>query len=166
MRKLNLMTLTGIICIFALVAGTHCEVQGEELGAGIPSMCTEIGTRYQICPELLEAVIERESGGDPNAQNGSCIGLMQVSEKWHRDRMARLGVTDLHDPYGNILTGADYLHELFTVNFESCGDMELSLLLFSMKQSSAKAIYGSGTTTNYVRTVLARAAELERMHGK
>ena len=71
--------------------------------------CEEIGEMYCVCPEFLMAMIETESSGNPNATNGTCKGLMQVSEKWHKDRMARLGVKDIYDPYGNILVATDYL---------------------------------------------------------
>lgn len=37
---------------------------------------------------------------------------MQIQEQWHRDRMERLGVTDLTDPLGNFRVGCDYLAEL------------------------------------------------------
>ena len=50
--------------------------------------CEEIGEMYCVCPELLMAMIETESSGNPDATNGTCKGLMQVSEKWHKDRMA------------------------------------------------------------------------------
>ena len=74
--------------------------------------CEEIGEMYCVCPELLMAMIETESSGNPDATNGTCKGLMQVSEKWHRDRLKRLGVKDIYDPYGNILVATDYLMEL------------------------------------------------------
>lgn len=76
--------------------------------------CDEIGAIYDIQPELLMAIIETESRGQADADNGSCKGLMQVSERWHSSRMERLGVTDLYDAYGNILVGADYLNELIS----------------------------------------------------
>ena len=43
---------------------------------------------------------------------GDSYGYMQVQPKWHKDRMARLGVTDLLDPYSNFLVGCDFLAEL------------------------------------------------------
>ena len=43
---------------------------------------------------------------------GDSYGYMQVQPRWHRDRMARLGVTDLLDPYSNFLVGCDFLAEL------------------------------------------------------
>lgn len=75
--------------------------------------CEEIGERYHIQPEFIESFIEAESSGVPTASNGNCKGLMQVYEAVHRDRMKRLGVTNLYDPYQNILVGTDILVELF-----------------------------------------------------
>ena len=43
---------------------------------------------------------------------GDSYGYMQVQPKWHKDRMARLGVTDLLDPYSNFLVGCDFLAEI------------------------------------------------------
>ena len=43
---------------------------------------------------------------------GKSYGYMQVQPRWHKDRMARLGVTDLLDPYSNFLVGCDFLAEL------------------------------------------------------
>ena len=34
--------------------------------------CIEYGSKYDICPELLMAIIEKESRGIPKAENGSC----------------------------------------------------------------------------------------------
>lgn len=82
------------------------------ISVGIQGYCVEIGERYGVCPELLMAMIEKKSSGNPTAENGGCYGLMQVSTKYHSDRMERLGVTDIYDSYGNILVGTDYLMEL------------------------------------------------------
>ena len=71
-----------------------------------------ISNEYHICPEMVMAIIEHESSGQADVKNGGCKGLMQIYEKYHRDRMERLGVEDLYDPYGNILVGCDYLAEL------------------------------------------------------
>lgn len=74
---------------------------------------TEIAISYGLDPEIVKALIEIESGGDPYAvgDSGESIGLMQIQPKWHGERMARLGVTDLMDPYQNVLTGCDILAE-------------------------------------------------------
>ena len=70
----------------------------------------ETGVRY----ELALAVIWQETDfrnivGD----GGDSVGYMQVQPRWHSERMERLGVTDLTDPYSNFLVGCDFLAELY-----------------------------------------------------
>lgn len=121
----------------------------------------EIGERYNICPEFIQAVIERESRYDTNAKNGSCMGLMQVSDRWHIGRMERLGVSSLYNPYGNILVGTDYLAELF----EEYGEAALVLMVYH-GESDAIEKYNRGEISAYAEWILARSAELEQLHGK
>ena len=123
--------------------------------------CNEIGEMYGICPELLMAMIESESSGNPKAENGSCKGLLQVSERWHKDRMERLGVTDIYDPYGNILVAADYLLELF----EKYEDVAYALDVYN-GNSKAAYNYEDGIMSNYATKILTRSEKLERLHGK
>lgn len=127
----------------------------------IQSYCVEIGERYGICPELLMAMIEKESSGNPTAENRGCCGLMQISTKWHSDRMKRLGVTDIYDSYGNILVGTDYLMELA----EECGDICYVLDKYN-GNSKADYNYENGIVSEYADWILERSAELEMIHGK
>lgn len=122
----------------------------------------EIGQQYYICPELLQAIAERESSLRIYATNGSCKGLMQISEKWHRDRMERLGVTDIYDAYDNILLAADYLAELAREN----SDLYYMLMRYNMEKRTADELYEAGEYTDYAVEIAERAAELERLHGK
>lgn len=110
-----------------------------------------------ISPALVQAIIERESNWDPEAQNGDCIGLMQISEGWHKDRMARYGVTDLTDPYDNILIGIDYLAELFR-RYE---DPALVLMIYNGNRKAFQ-LYERGEMSEYAAQILERAAELEK----
>lgn len=72
------------------------------------------GEVYDIAPEFLEAVAWAESRFDPEAVNGGCVGLMQVSPYWHHDRMERLGVDEeeLYTVDGSMAVAADYFREL------------------------------------------------------
>lgn len=71
--------------------------------------CEETGIPY----ELALAVIRQETEfRNVTGDDGRSVGYMQVQRRWHEDRMARLGVTDLTDPYGNFRVGCDYLAEL------------------------------------------------------
>lgn len=71
--------------------------------------CEETGIPYELALAVIRQETEfRNVVGD----DGRSVGYMQVQRRWHEDRMARLGVTDLTDPYGNFRVGCDYLAEL------------------------------------------------------
>lgn len=46
-------------------------------------LCKSIGEEYGIQPELLEAIIEKESSGQMSATNGSCYGICQINGAVH-----------------------------------------------------------------------------------
>ena len=121
----------------------------------------EYGEAYGICPELLQALIETESSGNPRAVNGACKGLCQIYEKYHRDRMERLGVCDLYDERENILIAADYLAELI----KEYGEMSLVLDIYN-GNSTAQQNFDKGIISDYAGAILKRSEELERIHGK
>ena len=118
----------------------------------------EIGEQYNICPELIMAIIERESSGQADAVNGSCKGLMQVSERWHCDRMEKLGVTDLYDPYSNILVGTDYLVDLI----ERYEELPMVLMTYNGSSDAAERME-SGNFTEYATGIIERAEDLEKL---
>ena len=124
--------------------------------------CKEAGQEYNICPELLEAIIEKESGWDPDAmgQAGE-VGLMQIYPKYHVERAARLGAYSLFNPESNIWIGADYLEELF-MEHEDAG----TVLMVYNGVPDATGRGRRGEYTEYAEWILERSAELERMHGK
>lgn len=124
------------------------------------AMCEEISAG-RIQPEFIQAVIERESNYDA-AAGTDCIGLMQVSPKWHKERMERLGVTNLKDPYENIVVGTDILVELFGES----EDPYWVLMHYNMRQETADRLYDAQKWSEYAIGVCVRAAELERLHGK
>lgn len=142
---------------------TESYLEYEQYRNSIEGITEEVGELYSVSPELLQAIIEKESRGIATAKNSDCCGLMQVSTRWHADRMKRLGVVDIYDPYSNVLTGCDYLAELREIGD---GDIIYALLRYSLKTDTANRLYREGKTTPYVREVLARAEELEVEHEK
>ena len=157
-RKVVIMLATVImfivtIPIFAKAAELPVD---EKYGA----YCEKIGAKYNICPELLEAIIEQESSGNPNSVGvDGDIGLMQVIPKWHRDRMDRLGVDDLTDEYGNILVATDYLAELFS-EYEDIGTVLMAYNGVSDFQTKGEKV----EYTKYAISIMERSKELERKH--
>ena len=57
------------------------EIEPTHISVEAKVSCYEYGEMYDICPELLMAMIEAESSGNPKAANGDCEGLMQISER-------------------------------------------------------------------------------------
>ena len=70
--------------------------------------------RYGLEPGIVKALIEEESGWCASAEgdNGQSIGLMQIQPRWHKERLTRLGITNLYDPKQNVTVGCDILAEL------------------------------------------------------
>ena len=91
----------------------ECKAAGGELPTIIQVytyiVCEQNGVDY----EMVFALIEQESRcrWDAEGDNGTPIGLMQVSEKWHMQRMEELGAYDLKNPYQNVLVGVNLLRE-------------------------------------------------------
>lgn len=71
-------------------------------------LCKDYGVDY----ETVLAIIEKDSGYKWDAKSAVAYGYMQIIPEYHYDRMDRLHVSDIRDPYGNIRTGIDYLAEL------------------------------------------------------
>lgn len=165
---LSILWWVCVITIVALVANVaiktsiiaHAEVAPvqPDIRELYGDYIDDIAERYHICPELLEAMIEQESAGQADAvSSGGDTGLMQVNPRWHKERMDKLGVTDLKDPYSNILVASDYLVELF----EQYGDLPMVLMVYN-GSSDAQERWESGNYTEYAISIMERTEELER----
>lgn len=164
MKKMRIGTATltmAVIGMASLSSAVASDGNDTWIPAEVQGYCEEYGEMYGICPELLMAMIETESGGQENAKNGGCIGLMQIYGKYHGERMRRLGVSDLYDARSNVLVGTDYLAELFA----EYGDPALALDVYN-GNSKAWANYENGVLSKYAEKILNRSQELERIHGK
>lgn len=160
MKKLLTLFLP-IIMAFAISQNAIAEEADTYISKTAQEACYEYGEQYNICPEFLMAIIETESGGRSDAIGGGCVGLMQISPRWHRDRMKRLDVTDLFDERSNILVGADYLAELF----EKYEDAAVVLMIYHGEKDAVKKAE-QGDISDYASGILERTAELERIHEK
>ena len=137
------------------------EIEPTHISVEAQVSCYEYGKMYDICPELLMAMIEAESSGNPKAENGDCKGLMQISERWHTGRMEEIGADDIWSETDNIHIGANYLHELFN-RYE---DVALVLMVYNGESDAAEKAE-NGYISDYAQKILDRSAELERWKGK
>ena len=152
-----------IFCILATIPAvtSASEPKDTSICEEYQEYIYEISDMYCVSPELIMAMVEAESGGNANAtnKNTGCKGLMQIYEKWHWDRMERLGVTDLYDPYSNILVGVDYFMELA----DEYDDLPLVLMIYNGSNDAFER-WEADDYTDYANEIMDRAAELTRMH--
>ena len=160
MKKLLIALL--ITSSFSMTVNAQSYVPEDTyLSEEIQGYCEEIGGKYGVCEELLLSIIETESAGISDAENNGCKGLMQVCERYHKDRMDNLMVTDIYDEYSNILVATDYLMELA----EEYGDIGLVLMIYHGEKSALEKLE-RGELSSYAEKILERSEQLERLHGK
>ncbi|MBD5456332.1 MAG: lytic transglycosylase domain-containing protein [Lachnospiraceae bacterium] len=164
MKKVISLYIVTIILTFIFSMFMAAMVQAEEkyeVPEDVRTISEELGKQYNICPEIIQAICWRESRFLADAENDGCIGIMQVSPKWHQDRMDRLGVTDLKDVRQNMTIAVDYLSDL--VRDEE--DMTEALMRYH-GESRIQERLGTGELSGYVESILLLSAELEERHGK
>ena len=162
-KKMKPFLLILLCSVFMMFPSMEVNAQSCEqiLSDEIIGYCEDVGQEYCIAPELLESIIITESMGKADAENNGCIGLMQINERYHKDRMKHLMVDDLYDPYSNILVGADYIMELA----DKYGDVALVLMVFHGEKDALEK-NEQGIISNYAKEILERSEFLEREHGK
>ena len=169
MRKIMAGILLGgaILCQPIQAHANSLSIIPTEAETGVPDQiyqdATVIGDQFDICPEFLMALAERESRYTATAENGACKGLMQVSVSCHKQRFIDAGWTssDWSNPYRNMYVAADYLHDLF----EEYEDAATVLMLYHGEKNAASK-GKSGNISSYATGILERSEELERFHQK
>ncbi|MHB0938889.1 MAG: lytic transglycosylase domain-containing protein [Armatimonadota bacterium] len=121
-------------------------------------LINQAAERYGIRPELLEALIQQESGFDPDiVSKAGAQGLTQLMP----GTAAGLGVTDPFDPEQNVMGGARYLRmQLDRFN----NDERLALAAYNAGPGAVQRYHGIppyAETRNYVRSVLSLAGKGE-----
>lgn len=156
MRIKKIMTaIAGIMIVLGLnaiaTAIDNPEVYTKPLPDPVPVAQLEINShvektakRYGLDSKIIKALIEEESGWVASAEgdNGQSVGLMQIQERWHKDRMKRLGVNDLYDSEQNITVGCDILSELLNKygNYEDALSVYNSGNIYDGKQYAERIL--------------------------
>lgn len=95
-----------------------------ELQAMLYGACLE----FEIDYSLALAMIEQETNfKNIMGDGGKAYGYFQVWPKWHKDRMAQLGVSDLMDPEGNFRVALHFMRE----NLDRYGSLEDALSYYN-----------------------------------
>ena len=118
-------------------------------------------TEYGVKPEIVLAIIEKESGWNTNASgdSGRSLGLMQIQPKWHQWRMDEIfgeGNSNWFDPYKNVTVGCHILRDLYDTGLSE----EWVLMAYNGGYGYAHGMIADGLVSEYARFVMARAKEL------
>ena len=116
---------------------------------------------------LVLAIISVESGFNKDLIGfNKDTGLMQIIEKWHKERIKKYMYdenVDLCDPRLNIMVGMDYLEELLE---KGKGDVEFAVMAYNMGAERAWESYGKGRLSSYAKQVLYCMNEIEDILGR
>lgn len=111
--------------------------------------------RNGLAPELLRAVIDAESGGNPQARSPvGAMGLMQLMP----GTAAELGVEDPYDVEQNIAGGSRYLGQMM----RQFGDVPSALAAYNAGPGAVQRHHGVppfAETQNYVAKIMRRLDE-------
>lgn len=132
--------------VFSTIAQCNPLAPGQ-----IGPLVAEVSRRENLPPELLRAVIEKESGYRPCAvSRKGAQGLMQLMP----ETAALLGVDDVFDPRQNVQAGARFLKQLLR-RYE--GNVPLALAAYNAGPGRVEAAGGVPfirETREYVKAIL------------
>lgn len=148
-----LVTVSGVLPLKEKIE-KKVLTQEEQIDLYVEDICED----YGVDPYIVKSIIWHESRYNPNAANGNCVGLMQISTYWNAKRANELGVIDFYDPYSNILIGVDIISDMLNNN----NDIKLTLMLYNMDHDTAYSWYSQGKISDYALSVLDRAESLRR----
>lgn len=159
MKAVKFLLALTVMCTLFIRVFSEASAEESFIREEYQEYAREIAQDYGLDANILIAMIEAESSGRRKVvSSAGCIGLMQISPKWHADRMAELKVDDLEDAYGNILVGADYFTELY----EKYEDIYTALMCYNEGEySGAVERAERGEYSKYAEKIVARCQELD-----
>jgi len=114
--------------------------------------------RYEVEPELALAVIGQESNYDSDAigDDGKSFGLMQVQPAQHPEKMEKLAIDDIMNPYQNVEIGIAILAEHLKT-----GSTRWALMAYNGGIKYANEMTYMGRTSDYAESVMYLAEQLK-----
>ena len=117
--------------------------------------------QYEVDYATILAMIEAESGYQWDATADDATGYMQIIPEYHKDRMNKIGVQNVDNPYQNIRTGVDCVAELLK---KYQNNYHKALTAYRWGPTGAERNYFSKKkyTCEYAEAVLEKASRIKR----
>lgn len=159
-RKI-LSTVLAVVCVFSFSINANAISDEIPLSGYIQVFCWEVGNQFDISAPLLMSIVYQESKGNPKAKNGACIGLTQCNPRYFKGYMNELEITDLSNPYQNILLCGKQL----SVWFEQYGDLDVYLIVEMWNEGEQNALrtHSEKKPSRYAKQIIEREAEYSEM---
>ena len=148
------------------------ELLGVEIPEEIIELTEIVGQKYEICPELLQAIIWQESRCIPSVKNASCSGLMQINvansfNKNHIKEMAEDKNLNYSEAIFNAEINIEVGAQLLKYLFDNYGDDPAEILMrYNGDSTNLKKYKNGGDMSQYAKDTLEISELLERAHGK
>jgi soluble lytic murein transglycosylase-like protein len=130
-----------------LPGGPHALPAGQ-----LDALVDTTAHTYGIKPNLVFAMIDAESGGDPAAiSRAGAVGLMQLMPQ----TSSQYGVGDPFDPSANVIGGVHYMHDLLA---RYHGNVTFALAAYNAGPGRVDAVHGVPAipeTRSYVARITA-----------
>jgi soluble lytic murein transglycosylase-like protein len=153
LRSLRISAVVGMLALAAcgrggfLPGSVHAMPQAQ-----LSMLVAEAAQQYHVRPELVQAVIDAESHGDPSAvSRAGAQGLMQLMPATSE----QYGVFNPFDPHANVDGGTHYLADLLR---RYRGNLRLALAAYNAGPGAVTAAHGIphfSETQAYVAHVIA-----------
>jgi soluble lytic murein transglycosylase-like protein len=147
----------GMVAIALLLSGCNNDnylppTSQTAAGAGggsLTALVARAASDNHVPAALVYAVMQAESGGDPNALSPhGAAGLMQLMPA----TAAQCGLSTPFDPQGNLECGAAYLSRLMT---RFGGDVTLTIAAYNAGPNAVARVHGvPPSSASYVQRVL------------
>lgn len=117
--------------------------------------------QYEVDYTTILAMIEAESGYQWDATADDATGYMQIIPEYHKERMNKIGVQNVDNPYQNIRTGVDCMAELLK---KYQNNYHKALTAYRWGPTGAERNYFSQKkyTCEYAEAVLEKASRIKR----
>jgi len=146
--------------LFVLLIGTGCLCAAQTDRIAATEWAHRYADQYAVPMDLVEAIIDVESGWQPNAVSPKgAVGLMQLMPA----TAVTFGVTNRFEVEQNVRAGVAYLAHLLTV-FR--GDVRLAAAAYISGEKRIASLglrYSNAAVFDYVRKVV-RLYEQKRMN--